>query len=236
MSSDFSALVEQFLDVAIHLILRTRRVYAPEIFERRRFLDVTVFRSRHIELNEHIALVAEGAKTLLERGEADALVVSIMGAPREGGPRAVLERYLFEFRQSDRAAAAAAATDDDHEAMRAQLRGFLLKLHVCDTQLAPLPADADLSFACELHTAPTRVSEPLPTRLREQWTECDPPTSATGLQQQQQQQQQQHDAQHADRGGVVNVDNREFARGGIGVLPLKTLSVGGLGLSLSVLR
>ena len=68
-----AALLCDFLHGAVHLILHARKVYPPEIFERRRFLDVTVFRSRHVELNDHIALVARGARDLMARGEADAL-------------------------------------------------------------------------------------------------------------------------------------------------------------------
>ena len=235
MDPSASALLEEFLSVAIHLILYTRQVYAPEIFERRRFLDVTVFRSRHVELNDHIALVADGARALLERGEADKLVLTIFGAPREGGPRATLERFLFELRRHDQAAIAV-----DMEALRTQLRGFLLKLHACDALLSPLPEDVDLTFACELHTAPTRSLEPLPVALLERWTECDT------------QQQPGHSMGTCAGVGAPSAGGAptgaplgsSACRGGgssntssIGsMVPLKSLSVSGLTLALSVVH
>ena len=151
-----------FLSAAIHLILYARRVYPRDIFERRRHLDVTVFRSRHKELNEHVALVVRGARGLLERGEADALVVAILGSRGEA-----LERFRFELRLASDGRVV------DVPALLAQLRGFLLKLHVCDSLLAPLPADQELSFTTELHTTSTRSAQPLPTPLRDEWAEAD---------------------------------------------------------------
>lgn len=149
-----------FLEAAIHLILYSRRVYPQEIFERRRHLDVSVFRSRHRDLNEHIALVVRGTRQLLERGEADALVVSILGTRGE-----ILERFRFELRVDHQPV--------DVAALQAHLRGFLLKLHMCEAMLAPLPADAELSFTTELHTLDARSAQPLPGPLREEWVEAD---------------------------------------------------------------
>ncbi len=137
-----------FLSCAVHLVLWARRVYPRETFERRRHLDVTVFRSRHVELNEYITLIVQGARQLIERREADRLVLAV----RSG--RIVLEHFRFDLRYEGRAI--------DLDALRQQLRGFLLKLLVCDALLGPLPNDADLDFTAELHTDRTHASTPLP--------------------------------------------------------------------------
>ena len=147
-------LLQQCVEASIHLILHTSgRVYEQEIFERRRLFIVTIFRSR-VELNDYIALVAEGAsRELLERGEADAVVISIMGEPRDGSSagssaQEVLEQFRLSFHPpppSQRHAigsgvgGGAGLSSADLDALRAHLRGFLLKLHVCDTLLPPLP-------------------------------------------------------------------------------------------------
>ena len=148
-----------FIGAALHLILYVRRVYPAEIFERRRHLDVTVFRSRHIELNDHIDLVVSGLRRLLERGEADALVVSITGR----GAR-ILERFRFDLHIT--------SSRVDLEVLRVKLRSFLLKIHVCETLLLPLN-DADIGFSVELHTTPTKTGQPLSESLLEQWVDCD---------------------------------------------------------------
>ena len=106
------------MSCAVHLVLWARRVYPREAFERRRHLDVTVFRSRHVELNEYIALIVQGARQLIERGEADRLVIAV----RSG--RVVFERFRFDVRYDGRAV--------DLDALREQLRGFLLKLLTCE--------------------------------------------------------------------------------------------------------
>ena len=137
-----------FLSCAVHLVLWARRVYPREAFERRRHLDVTVFRSRHVELNEYIALIVQGARQLMERGEADRLVIAV----RSG--RVVFERFRFDVRYDGRAV--------DLDALREQLRGFLLKLLTCDAQLGPLPYDAELDFTAEIHTDATHAPLPLP--------------------------------------------------------------------------
>ena len=164
-----------FLEAAVHLVLYARKVYPQEVFQRRRLLDVTVFRSRHVELNDHIALVARGARDLMARGEADALVVSILGVPpgdASARPQP-LERFRFELRQPAAGGGhSGGGSAEDDEALRAHLRGCLLKLHVCDALLAPLPwAELDLSFRCELHTAATSAPQPMPAQLLQQWTE-----------------------------------------------------------------
>jgi hypothetical protein len=112
-----------FLSCAVHLVLWARRVYPREAFERRRHLDVTVFRSRHVELNEYIALIVQGARQLIERGEADRLVIAV----RSG--RVVFERFRFDVRYDGRAV--------DLDALREQL----LPAH--KKALAAWPALAD---------------------------------------------------------------------------------------------
>ena len=153
-----------FLSVCIHLILHARHVYPRDIFERRRHLDVTVFRSRHPELNEYVAQVVEGARQLMYRGEADALVISIHGHGR--GNTAVLERFRFDIRLTD-------SVGINAEALRTQLRGFLLKLQMCDSLLAPLPHGIGLSFSAEMHSNETTSTEPLPATLLTDWVEAD---------------------------------------------------------------
>ena len=176
----------------MHLILRVRGVYPEEIFERRRLFDVTTFRSRHVELNDYIALVSEGLRELLERGEGDALVLSILRQPAAAAAAVsssvpspkpeVLERFRFEFRQlaSSGPQPMPLATGKELDQVRAQLRGFLLKLHVCSTLLPPLnPSPAkSLAFACELHTNTTCSMDPLSPQLLEHWTENSSPASA----------------------------------------------------------
>ena len=146
-------LVTEFLSSAIHLILFSRRLYPEETFERRRLFDVQVYRSRHPELAEYISFAVRGVQEMLQRGEADALVLLIHAPAIVGSgaaaPGRVVEKFVFELA----AAAGDAPPDVDLAPLRAQLRGFLLKLHVCDSLLSPLPCEPhELSFTLEIHS------------------------------------------------------------------------------------
>lgn len=206
MSSALASTLCEFLSASAHLILYVRRVYPEEVFERRRLFDVAVYRSRHAELNDYISNAVHALQALLQRGEADAMVLNIMGAsptlPLGAGSRSprLLESFRFEIRPNSRGGGAGSSYGDDHVGMRGatagarersersfwfsgdeeadvgalqmQLRGFLLKLHVCDAVLAPLPVQSsELSFSIELHSQPAHCEEPLPTELLEHWIE-----------------------------------------------------------------
>ena len=164
-----------FLEVAVHLTLYTRRVYPREVFERRRYADVTVYQSRHRELTSYVSSIVHGARQLMTRGELDALILSM----RKGDHGEVLERFRFDL------SLGSSATAIDLDQVRSHLRGILLRLHTCDTLLLPLPfaelhdlatGGVDgLTFSVELHTQATRASAgPLPASgLLDEWVECD---------------------------------------------------------------
>ena len=158
--------LEAFFTAAINLILHGRRVYPAEAFEKRRIFDVPVHVSRHAELSEYIALSVRGAGELLARGELRALAVLVLGpAPGDGSPPPVLERFVFDLRTTPGASAESAA-------LRAQLRGVLVKLNFSDSLLLPLPAEP-LGFSVEVHAEGEAGGEATSEELREQWMECD---------------------------------------------------------------
>ena len=98
---------------------------------RPKFLDVTVFRSRHPELNEYVAQVIEGARQLMHRGEADALVISINST--SNGSTTVLERFRFDIRLTTSAGISDAL-------LRTQLRGQVRRLAVAVAVLVEQPS------------------------------------------------------------------------------------------------
>ncbi|KAL1528269.1 hypothetical protein AB1Y20_009626 [Prymnesium parvum] len=162
--------LREFLAAACHMILHSRHIYPREIFERRRLFDVTVFRSRHKELNEYIDMAVHGVCELLQRGEADAMVLAVLGPPTLHSPDlhpVVHERYRFALSFTPHATT---GTSD----LSAQLRAFLVKLHFCDSLLSPLRIDATkLTFRIEAHSKPVRCLDALPPELNEQWIELD---------------------------------------------------------------
>uniref|UniRef100_A0A3Q2EB97 Mitotic spindle assembly checkpoint protein MAD2B n=1 Tax=Cyprinodon variegatus TaxID=28743 RepID=A0A3Q2EB97_CYPVA len=84
----------EFLEVAIHLILYVREVYPSGIFQKRKKYNVPVQMSCHPELNQYIQDTLHCVKPLIEKNDAEKVVVVIMD--KEHHP---VERFVFEISQ-----------------------------------------------------------------------------------------------------------------------------------------
>ncbi|XP_008401799.1 mitotic spindle assembly checkpoint protein MAD2B-like, partial [Poecilia reticulata] len=84
----------EFLEVAIHLILYVREVYPSGIFQKRKKYNVPVQMSCHPELNQYIQDTLHCVKPLIEKNDAEKVVVVIMD--KEHHP---VERFVFEIFQ-----------------------------------------------------------------------------------------------------------------------------------------
>jgi hypothetical protein len=150
-------------------------------------LDPSRDRSRHPELCEYIEQAVQGLAELMRQGIAQSFVILILESStgqtqRSGGvdfhTPVVRERFVLEL--SNTAAptvapaggAGASASTYDLEALEAQLRGFLLKVHVCNSMLAPCKSEG-VSFSVEVHARPSEADAPLLESMRERWIECD---------------------------------------------------------------
>jgi len=67
----------EFILVCVHSVLHARSVYPSNIFEQRRYLGITIWQSRHPEVNEYILKVLQNAKSLFVEGLIDRVIVSI---------------------------------------------------------------------------------------------------------------------------------------------------------------
>jgi hypothetical protein len=59
--------VLSFLECAVHNILFVRHVYPEILFEQKRFLGVTVWQSRHPDINSYIRRVMSNLKPMLSK-------------------------------------------------------------------------------------------------------------------------------------------------------------------------
>eukprot|EP00965_Chrysotila_dentata_P202988 6181450-Pleurochrysis_carterae.AAC.1 len=162
--------LRDFFCAAITLVLYHRQVYPEETFERRQLFDAAVYVSRCAELREYVEMLVDGLLALLRRREADALVVLILGQPVGTTVLQpfVLERFVFEMKHIE------GIMNMHQPEYTGMFRGCLLKLHVCDSLLAPLPtSSAELSFRVELHSRPANAGFAMSESMREQWVECD---------------------------------------------------------------
>ena len=128
----------EFLEAAVHVSLRARGPYAPELFERRRLYGVSVARARHPELCAYIASAVGAARPLIASGALQELAVAFSSA--DGAPLSKVSFVLHGVAPS--------LADADAGALEAALRSALLKLQFIDGLLAPLPPGASCLVCC----------------------------------------------------------------------------------------
>nr|KAJ3421732.1 hypothetical protein HK105_002471 [Polyrhizophydium stewartii] len=118
-----------FVQTAVHCMLRQRGVYPPELFQRAAKLGVPVWASRHPDLTAYIASVLDAARVDVLSGRVSQILVSIQDASG-----VVVELVRFEMAVFDDA-----ESDVDAGELEAHLRACLIKLDAAESSLAPLP-------------------------------------------------------------------------------------------------
>ncbi|KAK3859608.1 hypothetical protein Pcinc_034293 [Petrolisthes cinctipes] len=167
---DFSVscdIVLELLEVAINLILYTREIYPPAVFQRRKKYSIPVQMCVHPGLRSYISECVGSLRPVLEKGEVERVVVVVLSP--EGTP---VEKFVFEITQH---AARPHNIKQDPQLSRLEeaLRAFCLKLSISDSLLQPLPSGC--SFAVQIHV-PEHVPPTLSANPQNQefpWVEAE---------------------------------------------------------------
>uniref|UniRef100_A0A3P8SQJ3 Mitotic spindle assembly checkpoint protein MAD2B n=1 Tax=Amphiprion percula TaxID=161767 RepID=A0A3P8SQJ3_AMPPE len=141
----------EFLEVAIHLILYVREVYPSGIFQKRKKYNVPVQMSCHPELNQYIQDTLHCVKPLIEKNDAEKVVVVIMD--KEHHP---VERFVFEISQPP---LLSISSDTLLSHVEQLLRAFILKISVCDAVLNNNPPGCSFTVLVHTRDAATRNME-----------------------------------------------------------------------------
>ncbi|KAJ3021969.1 MAD2 mitotic arrest deficient-like 2 [Thoreauomyces humboldtii] len=162
-SAELTVCIIDFLEVAIHQILFVRDVYPSEIFEKRRMYNVAVLMSRHPTLNEYIRNVLTTIKPELQKGQINKVLL-ILHAPPDATP---VETFIFNIQPlaSDLGGMMDNKTDFSVIPLadiETHLRGFLLKISVCDSILQPNKPDTEFSILMECAQQPDSISTWIP--------------------------------------------------------------------------
>uniref|UniRef100_A0A3B5K6J6 Mitotic spindle assembly checkpoint protein MAD2B n=1 Tax=Takifugu rubripes TaxID=31033 RepID=A0A3B5K6J6_TAKRU len=155
----------EFLEVAIHLILYVREVYPSGIFQKRKKYNVPVQMSCHPELNQYIQDTLHCMKPLIEKNDAEKVVVVIMD--KEHRP---VERFVFEISQPTLLSIrcvhvdvcfcfCCCSSDSLLSHVEQLLRAFILKISVCDAVLNNNPPGCSFSVLVHTREAATRSME-----------------------------------------------------------------------------
>ncbi|KAM9474951.1 mitotic spindle assembly checkpoint protein MAD2B [Clarias gariepinus] len=141
----------EFLEVAIHLILYVREVYPSGIFQKRKKYNVPVQMSCHPELNQYIQDTLQCVKPLIEKNEAEKVVVVIMD--KEHHP---VERFVFEISQPP---LLSISSDSLLSHVEQLLRAVILKISVCDAVLDSNPPGCTFTVLVYTRESATRNME-----------------------------------------------------------------------------
>uniref|UniRef100_A0A8C1ZMX6 Mitotic spindle assembly checkpoint protein MAD2B n=2 Tax=Cyprinus carpio TaxID=7962 RepID=A0A8C1ZMX6_CYPCA len=148
----------EFLEVAIHLILYVREIYPSGIFQKRKKYNVPVQMSCHPELNQYIQDTLHCVKPLIQKNEAEKVVMVIMD--KEHHP---VERFVFEISQPPLLSIRwklyifLICTLLSH--VEQLLRAMILKISVCDAVLDNNPPGCTFTLLVHTREAATRNME-----------------------------------------------------------------------------
>lgn len=82
-----------FLEVSIHNILYTRKLYPEAIFTPRKKYGVTVYQSEHPILNEYITQVLKAAQAHAQNNQLKQIILCIRS------DKVLVEKYIFDVIQ-----------------------------------------------------------------------------------------------------------------------------------------
>ena len=147
-----TAILCDFMEIAFHTILYTRRIYPPEIFERRRKFGIPVHLSRHPDLSKYLVDVVCGIQSWLEADTLQKVVLAVLGPQnQDNNTPSVIERFVFNLtlsREQEQAGQRLNLTQIQQ--LEEKLRASLLKLQVCDAKVPALPLGS--TFTVLLYT------------------------------------------------------------------------------------
>uniref|UniRef100_A0A8C1E588 Mitotic spindle assembly checkpoint protein MAD2B n=2 Tax=Cyprinus carpio TaxID=7962 RepID=A0A8C1E588_CYPCA len=158
----------EFLEVAIHLILYVRDVYPSGIFQKRKKYNVPVQVMFELNgnLNQYIQDTLHCVKPLIEKNEAEKVVVVIMD--KEHHP---VERFVFEISQPPLLSISCASfsyvcvgfrcvsSETLLSHVEQLLRAMILKISVCDAVLDNNPPGCTFTVLVHTREAATRNME-----------------------------------------------------------------------------
>jgi hypothetical protein len=75
-ADDLVDLLSEFVECVVHIVLKVRNIYPAEIFEKRNKYGVSIWHSRHPDINEYIRKVIMNAKPILATNVLDRFLLA----------------------------------------------------------------------------------------------------------------------------------------------------------------
>ncbi|MCL7022854.1 hypothetical protein MKW94_028518 [Papaver nudicaule] len=134
-------IVVEFLEVAINTIVFLKGVYPSGTFERCRYMNVVVEKSRHPQLRDYIHSTVQNLQPFIQKGLVER--VAVIFFDKENVPS---ERFLFKFTLSSSSA--------EEGSLESCLRSFLVKLLVSEPLTKVISSDCRWEIVGYFSTLP----------------------------------------------------------------------------------
>ncbi|XP_018401968.1 PREDICTED: mitotic spindle assembly checkpoint protein MAD2B [Cyphomyrmex costatus] len=137
----------EFLEVAFNHILYFRKIYAKEIFVKKKIYGITIYVSEHPELNEYLSNVLNAIRELIREDENSVKAINLTFYNKNKLP---IEKFVFDMVKLQ-----AEFTERDPYYLKTEeaLKTVCLKLSMCDTYLKAIPDNS--TFSIEIQTYET---------------------------------------------------------------------------------
>jgi hypothetical protein len=139
-------LVYEFIETCVHTLLRYRKIYPDSIFEQRSKYGISVFQSRHPDVNHYIRKVLDNSRQLLERGLLDSYIFTTYDNKGNVIDQVVISlkiKALNKLTSSSSSSSSSSGkfTTQQLYCLEEEFRSFILRLTLLDTSLVKLPDD-----------------------------------------------------------------------------------------------
>ncbi|XAR48290.1 hypothetical protein NMG60_11031055 [Bertholletia excelsa] len=129
LQAETTRILLEFLEVAITSIVFLKGVYPSGAFERRRYMNIVVQKSRHPQLGDYIHSSVNGLRPFIEKGLVERVAVIFYNT--ENMP---LEKFIFKVCVNQSYGSKVEEAD-----LEFSLRSFLIKLPVSEPVTKALP-------------------------------------------------------------------------------------------------
>lgn len=139
MGDEWVERVKEYFVVCTHAILCARGIYPSYIFEQQRYLGITVWKSRHPEVNDYVQRVIDNAHSMLENNLIDRLVIVL--ETKDGNP---LDHIIIKCIKpvSPKITEEEELSDNQRTVIEEEFRSTILRIGMLDQQMMKAPDDS----------------------------------------------------------------------------------------------
>jgi len=130
----------EFLECSVHQVLRSRSIYPEIIFENRCKYGISIWQSRHPDINNYINRVLQNTRYLTENDLVSRLLISFYDNTGQ-----VLDQISFNFKFLDHRSYQHLSVSQLHS-LEEEFRSLLLSLSLINSKLISFPQDGTWSL------------------------------------------------------------------------------------------